>query len=136
MIDAVSQALRKYAVLEGRSGREEFWWFLIVSSIFGLVPQTIDYYVIGIVGPFGLGLLSGPYLLAILVPTVAVSVRRLHDVDRTGLWVLPGLIPGGVLPLLFFALRRGTPGPNHYGPDPRANTEPSTEPNTEPAGGS
>jgi uncharacterized membrane protein YhaH (DUF805 family) len=68
-----------------------------------------------------LGLLSGLYSLAVLLPTIAVTVRRLHDTDRTGWWILLGFIPviGGIVLLVFYVLE-GTRGPNRYGPDPKS----------------
>jgi uncharacterized membrane protein YhaH (DUF805 family) len=68
-------------------------------------------------------LLSGIYGLAVLIPTLAVSVRRLHDIDRSGWWILIGLVPLlGVIVLLVFALLEGTPGDNRYGPNPKGAT--------------
>ena len=71
-----------------------------------------------------LGLLSGLYTLAVLLPSIAVTVRRLHDTDRTGWWILLGFIPiiGGIVLLVFYVLE-GTRGPNRYGPDPKATTQ-------------
>jgi uncharacterized membrane protein YhaH (DUF805 family) len=68
-----------------------------------------------------LGLLSGLYTLAVLLPSIAVTVRRLHDTDRSGWWILLGFIPiiGGIILLVFYVLE-GTRGPNRFGPDPKA----------------
>jgi uncharacterized membrane protein YhaH (DUF805 family) len=66
-------------------------------------------------------LLSSIFSLAVLVPSIAVSVRRLHDIDRTGWWVLIGLVPlVGWIVLLVFHVQDGTPGPNRFGPDPKS----------------
>ena len=56
--------------------------------------------------------------LALILPGVAVSVRRLHDIDRTGWWILLGFTVIGALVLIYWACQRGTPGPNRFGPDP------------------
>jgi uncharacterized membrane protein YhaH (DUF805 family) len=68
------------------------------------------------------GLLGGIYGLAIIIPSIAVSVRRLHDIDRTGWWVLISLVPViGTIVLLVFAVLDGTPGENRFGPNPKAS---------------
>ncbi len=68
----------------------------------------------------GLGLLSGIYGVAILLPSIAVSVRRLHDIDRTGWWFLISFVPViGPIVLLVFPVQDGTPGSNRYGPNPK-----------------
>ena len=67
-----------------------------------------------------IGLLSGIYSLVVLIPSLAVTVRRLHDIDRTGWWILIGLVPLiGAIVLLVLALLDGTPGNNRYGPNPK-----------------
>jgi uncharacterized membrane protein YhaH (DUF805 family) len=71
----------------------------------------------------GVGLLSGIYGLAILIPSLAVTVRRLHDIDRSGWWILIGLVPLiGTIVLLVFAVTEGTPGTNQYGLNPKEAT--------------
>ena len=116
------EALKKYAVFSGRSRRKEYWYFVLFSVIVSLVLSAID----ALLGTFSsstnVGLLSGIYALAIIVPSIAVSVRRLHDIDRTGWWVLISLVPViGFLVLLVFAVLDGTPGENRFGPNPKAS---------------
>lgn len=79
----------------------------------------------GLIGTYhrstGAGLLSTIFSLAILIPSIAVSVRRLHDIDRTGWWVLISLVPLiGWIVLLVFHVQDSTPGPNRYGPNPKS----------------
>ena len=113
------EALKKYAVFSGRSRRMEYWYFVLFNIIVGIVLAGID----ALLGTFSstsnIGLLSGIYSLAVLIPTLAVTVRRLHDIDRSGWWILIGLVPliGGIV-LLVFALLEGTLGNNRYGPNP------------------
>ena len=88
--------------------------------IFALVLAFID----GMVGTFnpetGFGVLSGIYGLAVMIPGLAVTIRRLHDTDRSGWWWLICLIPIiGVIVLLVFLATDGTSGQNQYGPDPK-----------------
>ena len=113
-------ALRKYAVFGGRSRRKEYWYFVLFSSIITVLLFIVD----GAIGTsdssLDLGLLSGIFSLAILIPSIAVSVRRLHDIDRTGWWFLISFVPViGTIVLLVFAVQDGTPGTNRYGSNPK-----------------
>jgi uncharacterized membrane protein YhaH (DUF805 family) len=117
------EALKKYAVFSGRSRRMEYWYFVLFNLIVFIVLELID----ALLGTFnvvqGVGLLSGIYGLAVLIPTLAVTVRRLHDIDRTGWWIFINLIPLiGSIVLLVFELTPGTPGSNRFGPDPKQAT--------------
>jgi uncharacterized membrane protein YhaH (DUF805 family) len=115
------EALKKYAVFGGRSRRKEYWYFVLFSVIVSLVLSAIDA-LLGTFGSTNVGLLGGIYGLAVLIPSIAVSVRRLHDIDRTGWWVLIGLVPViGTIVLLVFAVLDGTPGENRFGPNPKAS---------------
>ena len=117
------EALKNYAVFSGRSRRKEYWYFVLCNVIVSLVLSGLD----ALLGTFSfsanLGLLSGIYALAIIIPTLAVSVRRLHDIDRTGWWVLIHLVPViGSIVLLVFAVLDGTPGENRFGSNPKGST--------------
>src|SRR3712207_4024073 len=114
------EAFKKYAVFGGRSRRMEYWSFVLFNFVVFVVLAGID----ALLGTFssaaGVGLLSGIYVLATLVPILALTVRRLHDFDRSGWWVLVYLIPLiGPIVLFVFALLDGTPGDNRYGPNPK-----------------
>lgn len=114
------EALKKYATFEGRAGRTEYWFFVLFNVLAVIVLAIID----GVLGTFreeaGIGLLSGVYALAVLIPSIAVLVRRLHDTDRSGWWILISFVPLiGEIVLLVFALLDGTPGDNRYGPNPK-----------------
>jgi uncharacterized membrane protein YhaH (DUF805 family) len=115
------EALKKYAVFGGRSRRKEYWYFVLFVAIISIALSIID----SLFGTYhresGAGLLSGLFSLAVLIPSIAVSVRRLHDIDRTGWWVLISLVPlVGWIVLLVFHVQDGTPSPNRYGPDPKS----------------
>ena len=117
------EALKKYAVFHGRSRRAEYWYFVLFNLIVAIVLAGID----SLLGTFSsaqnIGLLSGIYSLAVLIPTLAVTIRRLHDIDRSGWWILINLVPLiGTIVLLVFALMDGTPGDNRYGPNPKGAT--------------
>ena len=118
------QALMKYAVFSGRSRRMEYWYFVLFNILVSIVLGVIDALLFGTLDSgMGVGLLSGIYGLAILIPSLAVTVRRLHDIDRSGWWILIALVPLiGTIVLLVFALLEGTAGPNRYGPNPKEAT--------------
>jgi uncharacterized membrane protein YhaH (DUF805 family) len=102
---------RKYAEFNGRSRRKELWTFWLVNFVIGLT----DYLPI----PFW-SFITGIYGLAALIPTLAVTVRRLHDTGRSGWWILIGLIPiVGTIILIVFLATDSQPGNNQYGPNPK-----------------
>jgi uncharacterized membrane protein YhaH (DUF805 family) len=112
--------LKKYLVFEGRARRKEYWFFILFNILIGIGLAIIDN-MTGTLNPeTGTGLLSGIYSLAVLIPTIAVAIRRLHDTDRSGWWLLLAFVPliGGLVLLVFFVLD-GTPGSNRFGPSPK-----------------
>ncbi|WP_298448895.1 DUF805 domain-containing protein [uncultured Marinobacter sp.] len=117
------QVLKKYAVFNGRARRAEYWWFVLFNIIISLALGAID----GVTGTFspeaGLGLLGGLYTLAVLLPSLAVTVRRLHDTGRSGWWFLMVFVPLiGAIVLLVFMVLDSKPGQNQYGPNPKDAT--------------
>ncbi len=130
-----TEALKKYAVFSGRSRRKEYWYFVLFTVLISIALSIID----GLTGTYdnsaGIGLLSGIFSLAILIPSIAVSVRRLHDIDRTGWWILISLVPIiGWIVLLVFHLQDSTPGTNRYGPNPKSTDYQGTTAQTQSAG--
>ena len=120
-IDWAKRPIQKYADFVGRAPRAEYWWFYLLIMVGYLVAMVLDSLVGtgGMAGPYGLLMIL--FGLAVLVPTIAVSIRRLHDTDRSGWWLLIGLIPlVGAIVLLVFFVTEGTKGDNQYGPDPYA----------------
>ena len=107
--------LKKYAVFSGRAQRMEYWMFFLFNIIIAVALAVVE-------GIFGSpGILSTLYSLAILIPGIAVTVRRLHDTDRSGWWILIGFIPMiGALVLLVFMVLDSKPGENRFGPNPKA----------------
>ena len=116
-------ALQKYAVFSGRAQRKEYWYFYLFTVLITLALAILDM----LIGSFdkvsGVGLLSGLYSLAVLIPNLAVTVRRLHDTGRSGWWFLIVLVPfiGGIV-LLIFLVQDSTPGTNQYGANPKEAT--------------
>src|SRR5690349_12593646 len=112
-VDAVKKAIDNYANFDGRSTRPEFWWFYGALVVIGVVLYVIDLAI------FGFPILSGLFWLATLVPYIAVGIRRFHDTDKSGWWILTGFIPCvGFIILIVLLAQPGTPGPNQYGPPP------------------
>lgn len=106
--------LKKYAVFDGRARRKEYWMFVLFNFIIIAVTETLDI----TLGTWGIITLL--YTLAILVPSIAVSIRRLHDIGKSGWWILITFVPviGGIW-LLVLTCMDGTPGVNNYGPNPK-----------------
>lgn len=114
-------ALRKYADFSGRSRRKEYWMFVLFNLIFSIVLTIIDKLVFNS-GDFGI--LSGIYTLGIIIPSIAIGVRRLHDIGKSGWMLLIVLIPLiGALWLLYLYVLEGNSGENAYGPDPKAGEQ-------------
>lgn len=121
------QALRQYAVFEGRARRKEYWFFALFNLIAIVLLAIVDEQAGTFSEQAEIGLFSGLYLLAVFIPGLAVSVRRLHDIGRSGWWVLIGILPllGGLV-LLVFAALDSQPGANQYGPNPKGVLGPGT----------
>ena len=120
-MDYMLMPLRRYAEFSGRSRRKEYWMFILGVIIVAVVLSIIEG-ILGLTGMIGgaYGPLTTLFMLAILVPGIAVQVRRFHDQDKSGWFVLLGLIPilGGLIVLVFMCLE-GTKGDNRFGPDPK-----------------
>ena len=103
-----------YANFNGRASRQEYWMFFLFNIIFAFVAGIVDVY-------FGLGFLYPLYALAVLIPGLAVGIRRLHDVNKSGWWLLISLIPIiGAIWLLILLCTDSNQGENDYGPLPNA----------------
>ena len=136
MISWMLLPLRRYAQFSGRACRKEYWHFVlfliiclivlsVIETMLGL--GTTERWAESVEPGFGYsagaahngGPLMGLFALATLIPSLAVGVRRLHDTDRSGWWLLIGLIPlVGAIVLLVFYVEKGTVGPNRFGEDP------------------
>ncbi len=109
--------LQRFAKFDGRAGRAEFWWYVLANVVvyvaLAILAQISALFLI----------LYFVYALAMIVPSIAVAIRRLHDTDKSGWLLLIGLVPliGAIILLVFYAIE-GTNGPNQYGaaPEPAA----------------
>ena len=105
--------LQRFAQFSGRAGRAEYWWFVlanfIVMVVLGALSRASVLFLI----------LYSVYALFVLIPSIAVGIRRLHDTNRSGWWLLIALIPliGSIILIVFFVIA-GDPGSNRYGPPP------------------
>jgi uncharacterized membrane protein YhaH (DUF805 family) len=112
--------LKKYAVFSGRAGRKEYWFFILFNTIVMLLLLAVDSAMGSAIDPDGGGgFLSTIYLLGVIIPTIAVGVRRLHHTDRTGWWTLIYFIPLiGPLVFLYFTVLASDDGVNRFGESP------------------
>lgn len=112
--------LKKYTVFSGRARRKEYWFFVLINTLISIMLGFVDGY-LGFYDPsVGIGMLSGVYALAVLLPSLAVAVRRLHDTGRTGWWMLIIVLPliGPIVLLVFFVFD-SQPEANEYGESPK-----------------
>lgn len=112
--------LKNYAGFSGRARRKEYWMFVLFNIIFVAVAVILDNLLGTAIEETGFGLFYFLYLLAVLIPSLAVAVRRLHDVGKSGWMILIGLIPiiGGIW-LLVLYVTDSQPGENQYGSNPK-----------------
>jgi uncharacterized membrane protein YhaH (DUF805 family) len=110
-VDAIKSGFNNYVNFSGRACRSEFWFWALFSLIANIVASIID---LGL----GVGFVGLIVALALLLPGIAVAVRRLHDIDRTGWWLLIAFTGIGIILLLVWDCIKGTSGPNRFGADP------------------
>lgn len=109
--------LKRYADFQGRSRRKEYWMFYLFYILASAALLMLDMFGTGGIG----AVLYSLFALALIIPSLAVGVRRLHDTGRSGWWLLIALIPLiGAIVLLVFFVQDGTPGANRFGPSPKA----------------
>ncbi|NEP60802.1 MAG: DUF805 domain-containing protein [Symploca sp. SIO2G7] len=106
------KALKKYAVFGGRAHRTEYWMFVLFNIIITIALGVIEGF-LGIASDTDQSVLGAIYQLAVLIPSIAVGVRRMHDTDHSGWWWLVPIVS------LVFLVTKGTQGENRYGPAPR-----------------
>ncbi|MET8327754.1 DUF805 domain-containing protein [Streptomyces sp. NPDC005181] len=112
--------LKQYAVFNGRARRQEYWMYALFNAIAAIIAVVLDL----VLGTFPI--ITVIYYLAILLPSLGVLVRRLHDTGRSGWWVLFAAIPlAGAITLLVFLVSEGERSANAYGPDPKSEYSPA-----------
>lgn len=119
-MDWYLKVLKSYAVFSGRARRKEYWMFLLFNIIFGVAAIILDNLLGVAMEATGYGPIYGIYALALFVPGLAVSVRRLHDVGKSGWFFFVVLIPlAGAIWLLVLFCTDSNPGVNEYGANPK-----------------
>ncbi|MFA7763731.1 DUF805 domain-containing protein [Streptomyces sp. NPDC048723] len=107
--------LKKYAVFSGRARRQEYWMFFLFNMAAAIVLMILD----GVLGTSPV--LYSIYVLAVLLPNLGVTIRRLHDTGKSGWWILINLVPFvGFIWFIVLVATAGQQQPNQYGPDPKA----------------
>ena len=118
-IEWALRPLSKYADFTGRAPRAEYWWFYLLSIITVIITMIIDGMIGSNFGGTGYGIVTAIAGLGLVLPSIAAGVRRLHDTDHSGWWMLIAFIPLiGVIVLLVFFVTEGTRDENSYGPNP------------------
>jgi uncharacterized membrane protein YhaH (DUF805 family) len=120
-MDWYLKVIRNYVGFSGRARRKEYWMFALINILISIVLGVVDgMFGLKVGGEQGAGLLGLIYSLAILLPSIAVGVRRLHDTGRSGWWMLIAFVPLiGVIVLIVFFVLDSQPGSNEYGPNPK-----------------
>ena len=124
MMDAVKSVFGKYATFSGRARRSEYWFFVLFSTLVSILLSILRGLLGGSDGGSALGMvfgfLSGIWGLAVLIPSLAVEFRRLHDTGKSGWFILLDLVPlVGWIILIVFLAADSQPGTNQYGPNPK-----------------
>ncbi|WP_127144283.1 DUF805 domain-containing protein [Pelagibacterium montanilacus] len=123
-MNAYLDGMRRYVDFRGRSTRSQFWLFTLFYLLLLCAGLLLDA-MIGTLDAEGNGVIGGVVVLAHLIPSLSVLVRRLHDIDRTGWWALIMLVPlVGLIVLLVFAVTPSTSGANRFGPHPLGGADP------------
>jgi uncharacterized membrane protein YhaH (DUF805 family) len=117
---AVSTCLAKYVTFTGRARRSEFWYYELFAFLAAIAAMIADQIVDPPVpGTMSYGLVYALVMLGLLLPSLAVAVRRLHDTDRSGFWLFIAFVPFvGAILLIVWYCTKGTTGDNRFGPDP------------------
>jgi len=118
-VQAVKTVLKNYVTFSGRAVRSEYWYWYLFCLVISILTTFVDNAVFHIssTDPTAVHPINLVFTLLVLLPSFAVGVRRLHDVDRSGWWLLISLTIVGIIPLLFWFCTKGTPGANRFGPE-------------------
>ena len=120
---AIVTNFKKYVTFSGRASRSEYWFWVLFTLIGGIVTATLDYAMFSendFASP-----LNSIFNLICFLPSLAVGIRRLHDIGRTGWWVLIAFTIIGIIVLIVWACQKSDTGPNAYGPEPAGVSPPA-----------
>jgi uncharacterized membrane protein YhaH (DUF805 family) len=110
--EAVKDGFDHYVKFDGRASRPAYWWWFLFAVLVSAAANFIDYVILDTTA------LSGLAGLALLLPNLSVGIRRLHDANHTGWWILIGFTGIGLIVLLIFYLQQSDPAENRFGPPP------------------
>jgi uncharacterized membrane protein YhaH (DUF805 family) len=120
MFDWYYKVILNYTNFNGRARRQEYWYFTLVNVLVNLVMGIIDRVIGSVMQMDNFGFFGVIYALFIMIPSIAVTVRRLHDSGRVGWWALIAFVPViGILVLLYFLIQDSEEGSNQYGVSPK-----------------
>lgn len=117
-LEAIQAGFTNYVEFDGRASRSEFWYWILFTIIINFIAGLMD---ASLYGSTDAGWFYACAQIGLLIPGISASIRRMHDTERSGWWVLVLLVPlVGLLAFIWWACEEGTDGPNLYGPDPLA----------------
>jgi len=116
-VEAIKSGFANYVTFSGRAFRSEYWLWVLFTVIGAAITGVLDSVLLGYRVGSDLSPLTAIFDLVTFLPSLALAVRRMHDMDRTGWWLLIALTGIGAFVLIVWFCFRGTVGPNHYGPD-------------------
>ena len=117
--EAIASGFQNYVTFSGRASRSEYWYWVLFTVLGGVATGIVDR---SLFDTSTISPLNAIFSLVCFLPTLAVGVRRLHDIDRTGWWWLLVFTVIGSILLIVWDCLKGTAGPNRYGPDPLGGT--------------
>jgi uncharacterized membrane protein YhaH (DUF805 family) len=113
--EAIASGFRNYVRFSGRASRSEYWYWVLFILIGGIVTAILDH---AVFSESDFSPLNSIFNLVTFLPSLAVGIRRLHDIGRTGWWWLIAFTIIGIIVLIVWACQKSDPGPNAYGPPP------------------
>ena len=123
-VEAIKSGFVNYATFSGRACRSEFWYWTLFTFIGGICTGIADVWIVGDAELMPVNLI---FNVIVFLPSIVVSIRRLHDINKTGWWLLLCLTIVGVLVLIFWAIKAGDTGANRFGEDPLVSSLIETE---------
>jgi uncharacterized membrane protein YhaH (DUF805 family) len=115
--EAIKSGFQNYVTFSGRAPRSGYWYWVLFAVLVSMASGILDAAIFPDAAPQPIGAVTS---LILFLPGLAVGIRRLHDIDRSGWWVLIAITVIGIILLIIWACLRGTPGANRFGPDPLA----------------
>lgn len=124
LFEAVTKCFHDFVTFSGRASRSEYWYFVLFSFLVGMICGFLDAMLFGQPDPQATSLqpIASIAQLVLFLPSLSVGIRRLHDTNRSGWWILIAFTIIGLIPLIYWYCIKGTQGDNRFGPDPLGQT--------------